>query len=508
MRGDKRGAALDLWSVRVLAGYGSTLPVRTFRWGAGLALLVLGPTVAAATLFLMNLVTTLLSGAATGAPANTDLAAGFAVLMTIAFIYGSCLDLVRTHLSSAALIISRSPLKGMWVAADIGLWTVLLAERGAALATRCIIQCSALAAVALYLRRGDHPGAQDMIAVAVMIPVAYLAAATALAAAHASSTAKPRRPLRPSLVLIPINAGLGAVLAAVLDRGRVQGPEAAAAITATRQLGDHLGAVRLGAAFLIVLAIGTLVVVAAQRRELPVADHLMHQGPVPARRRRVMSSLTDVLFSGVGGLRRMQVSVRVAGVAWSAAAFGLGWRLAGGLTVPAASAPALTRTVVLVGAGAGMAIAAGTLLQLGQTRRLWHYRVLWEQGTSGARLWRASTAPTAVLAIVTATALTVLLWCLTDALSVLPAALICSTASSEHLVDSLFAHPAADEGARTSNSLLAVVGYLVTVPALLTGLSLASWSLPALMALIVTHVGGGYWWFARRLETLPTVTVE
>lgn len=204
----------------------------------------------------------------------------------------------------------------------------------------------------------------------------------------------------------------------------------------------------------------------------------------------------------------MTVALRVVMAALAVAALGLGWRLGGGGTLPHTAATGVTRTLVFISAGVGMAIAAGVLIRLGQTSRLWHYRSLWEAGVAPRQLWPTVALPGLVLAALAGLALVITLWSTTGVVSALPLLVALACVSSEQLLDSFFARSAADEGARTGNSLLAVIGYLATVPMLVLGLSVAPWSAPALIVLFVLITFGGFWWFRKRLRLLPIITVE
>jgi hypothetical protein len=148
------------------------------------------------------------------------------------------------------------------------------------------------------------------------------------------------------------------------------------------------------------------------------------------------------------------------------------------------------------------------LLLSGQTRLLWHYRGLWEAGVSPRRLYVASLRPSALPSVATATGLVVVGVLLASAagagaLLAVAAALVCAVLS-EHLVDSLFAKADTHEGARTANSLLALVSYVFLAPTLVIGLARAWWTAPTLVVLAVALATGGAWCFTRRVLVLPT----
>jgi hypothetical protein len=248
---------------------------------------------------------------------------------------------------------------------------------------------------------------------------------------------------------------------------------------------------------LLVLAVAALTVaVAATPAQVVDGGATTHRDDLSA------AGVTTVVLAGAGGMRRLQVGIRVGVSLAVAAAAVLGWRLAGGPAMPDDLRPAAGNALAMVAAGAGMAIAATVLLVVGQTRRLWHYRTLWELGVPLPELVRGWVRPTLVLATPAALALGGLGWVL-EAAVVTPVLVLLSAVLSEHLVDSMFARTDTREGSRTANSVLAVVAFLFLVPPLLLALAQEWWSPVALAAWLVLIGSGGVWWFSRRVQTLP-----
>lgn len=509
MIGPKLDTAVDLWAVRVLCGYASRMRVSTFRLLVSIGLAVLAPVAMAGTLFVLDLVATLLTQQPNGSSAHADAAAGLGTVLTIALCYTCVADLVRTHFSSAVYLISRSPLRGLWLAADISLWRVVAAERGAAFGSRALFAFGALGGVALLLHRASHPGADDVLAIAVMLPLAYLAAAVALTVRHACSDRRPGTGGTLFAVLGPLTlvAGFavarlarGADIARLADAERPGVTQARAGLL---NLGGQLGWARLLVLGLLILATAAVTIVAAGDHDLPVTVR-----DRPRQRPPRTDALSSTLLRGVGGVARMHVSLRATGLVALAALAAAGWRLGGGSALPDTAVDPISRTLAFGAATVGMVIAAGTLTRVGQTSRLWHYRTLWEHGLSATTLFRAAVTPSAALALTAAAACTVLHWLLTGRWSATMALVLCGVVTSEHLVDSLFARGVATEDSRTTNSLLAIVGYLFAIPAMLLGVSLYTWAVPALVLLLVIEIGGGAWWFHRRLHALPIMVVE
>jgi hypothetical protein len=492
--------ALDLWSVKVLSGFGLRLRVVVFRRMIAAAFIVSVPVVLLVSTVGVSLVATLVTDTPTGSEQNALFAAGLGVAMVVFIGYASVLDLLRQHCGVARYAVSRSPVRGLWLAADIGLAPVVLVERGAALAWRAMVQAAALLGVALYVRRTLPTLGGDLMAIAILLPLALLAVGLTVATWHAARDRGQASTVRLLAAAVPLT-GMAAVAAARWWDGATPSGHLDDPIQRVSSLGEALPHLRLGALVVLVLGIAVLTVTAAAAPGHEVAPDRPDHGSRPSS-----ASVTAAMFAGAGGLRRAQVAVRVVGMTVLAAAAGLGWRLGGGSALAEPMWPAVERGMVMAAAAGGMAVSGTFLLLLGQTRRLWHDRALWELGVGMPALLLGWLRPTALAAGVMAAALGAFTWGLGDLLWA-PSVMVLAAAASEHAVDSMFARGDTSEGARTSNSLLAVTGFLALVPPLLAGMALAPWSIPALVLWMLTTLGGGMLWFSRRVRTLPITAV-
>jgi hypothetical protein len=495
--------ALDLWSVKALTGYGLRLDVRTFRRLVVVAVVVVVPVTMLVVTIGVSLAATLVTDEPAGGSRNAAFAAGVGGLVAVALAYAGTVDLVRQHFTSTRYAVSRSPLKGMWLLSDIPVGLAVLVERGPALLWRALMQCSVLGAIALFVHRSGSARAGDLWALTWMVPATYLLAGGALAAYHATHDREVRGTLRLALVLLPL-AFAGGVGLGVLAPGTLRAGAGSAtgdgAVTAVIGVGDSLGMLRISALALLVLAVAAATVAAAATGDYDLTRQARLRSAPPVGDR----PLGHVLFSAVGGSARMQVAGRVATAAWLGAAAAGGWRVAGGAVLPATGAHHLTGALMIAATAGGLAVAANALLLTGQTRLLWHYRTLWESGAGALRLYAASLRPTVLPAALTALGLVAVGRLLTGDVALGIAAALGCAVLSEHLVDSLFAKPDTHEGARTANSLLALVSYAFLAPTLVLGLAREWWTLPALAALAIALVTGGAWWFTRRVLILPT----
>ncbi|MGL4743525.1 MAG: hypothetical protein ACRCXL_03940 [Dermatophilaceae bacterium] len=499
------GAALDLWAVRLLIGTGEWMQVRIFRWLVALVLVVLGPIAAATSMAVLDLTTTLLSGESLGGVEHRRIALGLAAAATLAFGYLALADVVRTHLSSAALTIAASPMRGLWLAADIGLWRVVLAERGAVLTARAIAQGGALGGAALHVARSGHPAWGDLALTAVMMPLAQLAAGAAMAATHACRRERPRVGTRVVALLVLFNtlAGFGAASMVNSEDLGATGRDAATAFEAIGRLGEYSGWIRLGSCVVLILTLAWLTVVVATRRTFSPLTTGHRQ---EARASRPARSLPRYLFRASGGVTQRHVPRQIIATACLLAAAALGWRAGGGPVLD--HVPTVARALVFAGVAAGMGVAAGTLIVSGQSVRLWHYRQLWEAGCSPQVLWAGAVAPAAAAGAIVASAVTVGVWGLTGRVESAPALVLLATVASECHADTVFATAQAGESARTTNSLLAIAGYILAIPTLLVGAASGGWVPWAIAGLLVIHAGGGFLWFVRRLHSMPIGAVQ
>lgn len=511
-------AAADLWAVRVLNGFGTSLSARTFQ-----ALVVVGGLVAMPVVAALGLLGTSVTGALLSEPdLEPRVLGGLATILVGGCGYVAALDLIRTHFGRAAYAVSDSPARGLWIAADIPLAVVVLVERGGGLLLRAAAHSAVIfgSARAVAGASAGDPGmaamVDDLLTCSILGPAAYLCAGLALALTHARREAGSRRRHRwaGATLALGISAASGAALGLAYN-----GSLSAASIQQTAQLSGialHLGGLRLALGAALGLAIAALVIalagtagfVAAHQRTISreregAPPRLRGDQPLAQQR-----AVTAILWRGVGGLGSVSAGTRaVLGLACLAIAV-LGWRVAGGVALPAAMAPATASVLVFLGIACTMTVSAVTLMRLGLTRLLWQMRALTEAGVPAATLYWAGAAPAAIHAGVAGVAVTVLGLALGIGVPVGALLAIAATFAVEHLVDPLCARTDAGEGRRAGDSVLALLGFVSAVPVYLLALSgswLAHLSLAALTCLAVY---GGLSCFTLRLRRLPVRLLE
>lgn len=505
-------AAVDMWAVRVLTGFGTTLSARTFELLVLIAAVVSLPLIAAGTLLVTTFGAVLI---ADGRTADPQVVAGLGALVVAGCGYLGAVDLARTHLGRAAYAISGSPLRGMWVAADIPLPIVVLVERGSGLVHRALSQSAATIGAAVGVARtlgptDSHLPVQDLLACAVLGPVAYAAAGLALALAHGRRSG-PRRSARwPGVVALVLGAGATGVAAARLLAGPATDRLATPSLPLTL-LAQQLGPLRLGLSAATMLAIGALVVAIAGgtrfRAAAPAAPML-----APEPRRCALPSggglsrpvaLAGVLWRGIGGARGVDVATRVVAALVAVTLAVVGWRWAGGPVLPTGARAAAAAALVFVAITVAMTVSAVTLMRLGLTRLLWQLRALAEAEVPAPAMFWAGAAPALGYGTIAALAIAVLAVALGIGLPTGAMLAIAATIASEHLIDALCARSDAGEGRRATDSVLAVLGFVALVPIYLLGVA-HGWPAHAALALLTClAVIGGLACFAFRLQRLP-----
>lgn len=492
---------VDLWAVQQLTSFGVTLGVRTFLvlclwlWAALLAIS------AAVSRMGVGLAEQFLGSDPVTADARLG---GVAAACVAGLAYLVVLELLRERYSNARFAVSRSRVRGLWVALDMPLRTVVLVERGLLVAVRTTMLLTVLGTAALsLLDRGDGRLTRFLL-LACTVPLAYGAAAIAIALRQAPEPTVAPLPNRLVVLLVGASTVLGYALS--LSARAAAGPVRPGA--AALQGGSLEGVVSavttaISIAGPLALLASVLVLVAAWRADGDHRPEVTEASDDTATSSREPSVLRTVVH-GTGGPRRIPIVARgLVVLACVTAAVAGAFLDRGVLADGPLAGPAMTRLVVVAGAAAATMVSSSVLMLAGQTARLWHYRTLWELGVSERRLF----ASAVTFSVVPGAAFCLLLAALSAMLAgripvVLPLVML-AVVLGDHVADSFFARPVTSDGdARSSNTLLALLGYALMLPAVLVGMAGQPWSAPLLVLYVLALGTGGAWWFGRRIRSL------
>ena len=510
--------ALDLWAVRFLTTFSWRLRVRTFL-AAYLA--AASCAAAAAAVLAFTVVTATRVAAERLAPGSAEAVAwAIVVLLVLALAYALVGAVLREAFSRVRYAIPASPVRGLWIALDLPLRQVVVAERGTEQLPRLLVAVGTIvgtaSASALAASGAPLPAFAALLAVGVV--AAGEGACHLVAVRSATRQAVRRAPaglweVYVALFGVLVGAALPGVVRLALGADVGGLVDAATSADAAALRVSALAAVGVGLALAAVVAWSAI---RQPRLDVPLLG--IDSATLVAARVTLWPQARRSTWFGAAawGTGSMTVQPAVLGlfrVLVGLAALAVGVRLAAGpvladVEIRGVDVDAVARSgVALLAATLAGFVTAASVFVAGHGARLWHYRVLREMGSGPLALWAGHVAGAVVQCGAYGLVLAVALGALTGRVhgEVLVVPVI--VAIADHLAESLFARPSHDDGERTGSTATAVVGLALVAPGLVAAVLGGLWVWVA-VAYVIVLSGGGLLCFEIRSRTIPVVAIE
>ncbi|WP_158609451.1 hypothetical protein [Cellulomonas triticagri] len=514
-RGRGLGTAVDLWAVRFLTTFSLRIRVRVFLTGA----LALSACAAAATAGLaFAVVSAVVTAAGVLVPGAREALGWSAVLLLAGLVaYGGTGSLLRETFSRVRYAVPASPVRGLWLAMDLPLRQVVLAERGTEQLPRALVSGGLVLGTAGAL---TSTGSVAAAAAALLVLGLVVAAEGAchLVAMRAATRSRVRRAPVGVWELYVVVLGLagGAVLPPLVRIATgVRADAVADALAAADVVGLRAAALVLVLSGVVLAAVVTVVAIRRPAEDVPLlgidAPAIVAARFTLGRRWRRPTWFGTVAW-GTGSMTPQPAVLALFRLVLAATAVAVGVRLAAGpvamgVEIRGVALDAVVRSAVaLTSATVAGLVTAGTVVVAGHGARLWHYRTLRELGSPVAVTWAAHVAGAVVQCAAFGAALALAAGAITGRAHPEIVSIAVVVALADHLAESLFARPTRDEGERTGSTATAVVGIALVAPALVAAVAGGVWAWVSVVYVVVL-AGGGLLCFEIRSRNIPVVAV-